>query len=135
MNHPDLYHGTTVFKLNDPQSITDTNNDGTGVDVTGMTGEAVAILNYEATAGGETVDMAIQQSTTLGGTYTALTDEQDVAVAITQIAASQDAGVRALRVPLNGCSGFIRAVVTVAGTVIVSAVLVAGGKASQPETA
>lgn len=95
------------------QSVTATGNE-TGVDVTQFTGEIAVMLASKATAGTTpTLDVKLQESDTLGGTYT------DIAGAVfTQVtnAGSSAPVLQKIAVKVDSVKNFIRAVRTVGGT-------------------
>lgn len=95
------------------QSVTATGN-GTGVDVTQFTGEIAVLLACKATAGTTpTLDVKLQDSDTLGGTYADISG-----ATFTQVtdAGSSAAVLLKIAVKVDSAKNFIRAVRTAGGT-------------------
>lgn len=82
----------------------------TGVDISDLTGNATLVLNSSATEGaGMTLDVKIQHSDTLGGTYT------DTGVSFTQVT-NAAASFQTQLVSVDQFKKFIRVVSTLAGS-------------------
>lgn len=83
---------------------------GTGVDVSALEGHAIAVLEAANVSGTTpTLDVKLQESDTVGGTYT------DIAgAAFTQV--TTVAGIQKLALEIQATKKFVRAVVDVGGT-------------------
>lgn len=79
--------------------------DETGVNFTGYDGDLVFRLNYTAAGAGATFDFRIEESDTLGGTYTAVTGG-----AFTQV--GNAAGAQTLVISKDDVKNFLRFSVT-----------------------
>lgn len=82
---------------------------GTGVDITACRGQIVVLLDAAAASAGDTLDVTLEESDTLGSGYTAITG--GAFTQVTSGAASQQ------KISLNADSlkTYIRAVATIAG--------------------
>lgn len=98
----------TVETLLAPAARTASAN-GTGVDVTKYEGTVMAVLDVGTVTGtSPTLDAKLQESDTLGGTYTDIPG-----AAFAQVAGAAQSLVR---VDVDGRKKFIRAAVTIGGT-------------------
>lgn len=125
MNHPPLEKMTKELELLQPQRATAALVDqvGTGVNVAGGNGEAIAILAANFTGGtSPSLAVKLQESDVVGGTYTDISGG-----ALTTLTAD---GITRLAVKMTGRNKFIRASWTSAGTSITidfCCILVVGG--------
>jgi hypothetical protein len=108
MSYQDLVNAQLIALMPAGQKSADTT--GTGVDVSGLEGKAIAILDITNVSGTTpTADVKLQESDTSGGTYT------DVAGgAFTQV--TTVAGVQKLQVNIDVTKKFVRAFLDVGGT-------------------
>ena len=96
--------------LSAPIKTITANGDETGVNFTGFDGDIVFRLNYTAAGSGATFDFRIEESDTVGGTYTAVSNG-----AFTQI--GNAAGSQTLVIAKDNTKNFLRfSVVSDAGT-------------------
>lgn len=88
-------------------------NADTGVDISGMDGQVVAVLSATNLAGtNPTLDVVLQTSATVGGTYAAISP----AVAFTQVTDAADSTQKLVFDIGNVATDFIRCLGTVGGT-------------------
>lgn len=95
-----------------PASVRTATVTGTAVDVTQYIGEIAILLDSGAGGAGATLDVAIQDCDTVGGSYTALSP----AFAFTQVGNAAAAQVKVLNLDALAVRAFIKAVGTIAGT-------------------
>lgn len=103
-----LVGATQVSLIPARQRGTGTTN-GTGVDVSAYEGQAIALLDVFYESGTPTLDVKLQESDTLGGTYTDI-----VGAAFAQVTTTS--GIQKLAVNLDATKKFVRATGTAAGT-------------------
>lgn len=96
----------------------------TGVDLSDYTGNAKVVLDAAQPAAGQTLDVKLQHSDTLGGTYT------DTGVAFAQVTNAGGASYQVLDVSVDQFKKFVRVVSTIAGgaTALPHQVTLVGGK-------
>ncbi len=97
---------------------------GTGVDVADFTGNAKLVLDAAQPAAGQTLDVKLQHSDTLGGTYT------DTGDAFTQVT-NAGRSYQVLDISADKFKRFVRVVSTIAGaaTALPHGVYLVGNKA------
>lgn len=82
----------------------------TGIDISDITGNITVVLDCAQPAAGETLDVKLQHSDTLGGTYT------DTGDAFTQVTNAGGASYQTLAVSGDKFKKFVRVVQTKVGT-------------------
>ena len=82
----------------------------TGQDVSDYTGNAKVVLDAAQPAAGQTLDVKLQHSDTLGGVYT------DTGVAFDQVTNAGGASYQVKEISVDGFKKFVRAVSTIAGS-------------------
>jgi len=107
----DVYSQVKGLHLISPQVIASaTTTNGTGIDISKYEGIAKATLSLGTITGTQTIDVNIQTSDTVGGTYATV-------ASFAQLADDQDNTTRDLSVDLRAAKAFIRGQVVSAGTV------------------
>jgi hypothetical protein len=87
------------------------NTNGTGVDLSSYTGNALFNLNASAPEGAaQTLDVKLQHSDTVNGTYT------DAGIYFDQVTTAGGASLQSKMFSTDGLKKFVRAVGTVGGT-------------------
>lgn len=109
MNQNNISQALQLATLIAPAAVTTTANQ-TGVDISTYVGEVAVILTSAAGTGTTpTLDVKLQESDAVGGTYTDISG-----AAFTQVTTA--ASVQKINVQVDGLKQFVRVVDTVSGT-------------------
>jgi len=111
MNRNSWASALTLKELEAADSFTSTNN-GTGVDCSGLDGQVVVVLSATNVSGtSPTLDVKLQTSATVGGTYADISG-----ATFTQVTDAADSTEKIVLDVGSVATDFIRAVGTLAGT-------------------